>query len=103
MNSLVLSKGVLNLTVVDAKLTRSTIMFGNMSPFITISHNKRKMKTKVANYQDKTPAFNNSFQLDIEKTNEPVTLRVWHQSALVADPIGFFQLPVSALMINCGV
>ena len=103
MNSQVLSKGVLELTVVDAKLTRSTNMFSNMSPFITISHKKRKMKTKVADYQDKTPAFNNSFQLDIENTNELVTLRGWHQGTFKADPIGFCQLPVSALMINCGV
>ena len=103
MNSLNLSKGVLNLTVVDAKLTRSTLMFGSMSPFISISHNNRKMETKVAVYKDKKPVFNNSFQLDIEKTNEMVTLRVWHQGALSADPIGFCQLPVSALMINCGV
>ena len=103
MNSFALSKGVLNLTVVNAILTRSTVMFGNMSPFITISHNKLKMKTKVAESQDKTPVFNHPFQLDIEKTNEKVTLRVWHQGALSADPIGFCQLPVSALMINCGV
>ena len=88
MNSQFLSKGVLNLTVIDAKLTRSTTMMGNMSPFITIVHNKEKVKTKVADYQGMTPAFNNSFQLDIEKTNEIVTLRIWHQGVLSADPIG---------------
>lgn len=94
---------MLNLTIVDAQLERSTLMFGNMSPYVTVSHNKQKMQTKTANNQGKKPAFNNSFQLNIKKTSEMVFLRVWHQGALSSDPIGFCQLPASSMMINCGI
>lgn len=72
-----LSKGLLNVKLVDAKLTRDTELMGNMSPYITFTHNKKKLKSKVHDYGGKFPKWNQDFQFQIESTGDEIFMRVW--------------------------
>ena len=56
-----ISKGLLNVTLVDLELTRDTEMFGSMSPYCTLVHNAIKLKTKVQANAGKLPKFNEDF------------------------------------------
>ena len=98
-----LGKGLLNVNVVEAKLTRNTEAMGNMSPYITLTFKGKKMKTKVKDYAGKTPAWNEEFQFEVDDTSQEIFLRVWDQDMLSSDAVGFIKLKTSSLMINMGV
>ena len=70
-------KGILTLTVVEGKLTRDTEMFGKMSPYCSITHNGKKLKTRCHNYGGKTPRWGDRFALDILDATKDLQLRVW--------------------------
>ena len=48
----------LNITVVEAKLTRDTETFGKMDPYVVITNDGQKYKTKVLDGAGKTPKWN---------------------------------------------
>ena len=98
-----LNKGILNVTCVEAKLTRDTEVMGNMSPYVTFTHNKKKLKTKVHNYGGKFPKWNQNFQFEVENHSEEIFVRVWDQDLMTSDAVGFIKVKVSSLMINNGV
>lgn len=51
--------GLLNITIVDAKLTRDTEMFGKMDPYLDFSINGVHLhKTAVKDEAGKTPVWN---------------------------------------------
>ena len=94
---------MLNVNVVEAKLTRDTGIIGNMSPYITLVFKGKKMKTKVKDYAGKTPAWNEEFQFEVDDLSQEIFLRVWDQDMLSSDPVGFIQLKTASLMFNMGV
>ena len=98
-----LGAGLLSVTVVEAKLTRNTELMGNMSPYCTLTHKGKKLKTKVMDYAGKTPVWNDEFQFPVENINEEIFVRVWDQDMLSSDAVGFVKVKVSSLMINMGV
>ena len=98
-----LGEGILTLRPLEGKLTRDTEVFGKMSPYITITHNKKKLKTKVHDNAGKTPKWTDEFQLEVENVSEEITLRVWDQDMTTSDAVGFCKIKLSSLMITCGV
>ena len=56
-----LSEGILNITLVEGKLTRDTEFLGSMSPYCTITFNDQKLKTKIHYSGGKTPKWENDF------------------------------------------
>ena len=57
--------GILSVTVDEVKLTRDTEMVGSMSPYCTLTHNKKKLKTKVRSNAGKHAKFGDQFTFDL--------------------------------------
>ena len=53
-----LNEGILEMTLVEAKLTRDTEVMGQMSPYVTMVFKGKKYKSKTLNYAGKTPKWN---------------------------------------------
>ena len=96
------SPGILSVTVDEVKLTRDTEMVGAMSPYCTLTHKKKKLKTKVRSNAGKHARFGDTFTFDIEQPSEEIFVRVWDQGMLSSDAVGFVKVKVSSLMINDG-
>jgi Ca2+-dependent lipid-binding protein len=59
--------GSLQLTVVEAKLTRDTeAMFNKMDPFVTLKLREQNFKTKVLQGAGKTPKWDEAFDFDVK-------------------------------------
>ena len=59
--------GSLQLTVVEAKLTRDTeAMFNKMDPFVTLKLREQNFKTKVLQGAGKTPKWDEVFDFDVK-------------------------------------
>jgi len=98
-----LGKGLLNVTVVEAKLTRNTEMLGNMSPYVTMTFNGKKLKSKVREHAGTTPVWNEDFQFEVDDVSQEIFVRVWDQDMMSSDAVGFVKVKTSSLMINMGV
>lgn len=97
------TNGILKLTVVDGKLTRDTEMMGKMSPYVTLSFNGKKYKTKVHNSGGKSPVWGDEFTLEITNATEELVLRTWDQDLTTSDAVGFVKIKISSLIFNEGV
>lgn len=64
--------GTLELTVVEANLTKDTEFMGKMDPFVTIQYSsgqpgvKHHFKTTVKDDAGKTPKWNETFKLEVK-------------------------------------
>ena len=96
------SPGILSVTVDEVKLTRDTEMVGAMSPYCTLTHKKKKLKTKVRSNAGKHAKFGDTFTFDLENSGEEIFVRVWDQDLMSSDAVGFVKVKVSSLMINGG-
>ena len=94
--------GILSVTVDEVKLTRDTEMVGAMSPYVTLTHKKKKLKTKVRSNAGKHAKFGDQFTFDLENSGEEIFVRVWDQDLMSSDAVGFVKVKVSSLMINGG-
>jgi len=70
-------EGILTITCVEAKLTRSTSTFTNMSPYLTLTFNGDKHKTEVSYGGGKTPKFGDEFVFEVTNPTDEITLRCW--------------------------
>jgi Ca2+-dependent lipid-binding protein len=98
-----LGEGILTLRVKEGKLSRDTEVFGQMSPYVTISFKGKKFKTKVHDNGGKKPAWTDEFVLEVTDHTEEMVLRVWDQDMTTSDAVGFTKIKMSSMMINCGV
>ena len=94
--------GILSVNVGELKLTRDTEMVGEMSPYCTLTHKTKKLKTKVRSNCGKEVTFGDEFTFDLEGPGEEIFVRVWDQDLLSSDAVGFVKVKVSSLMINDG-
>ena len=94
--------GILSVTVDEVKLTRDTELVGNMSPYCTLTHKTKKLKTKVRDAGGKHVKFGDTFTFDLENSGEEIFVRVWDQGLMSSDAVGFVKVKVSSLMINDG-
>merc|ERR1712046_38661 len=98
-----LNEGVLEMTLVEAKLTRDTEVMGQMSPYVTMVFKGSKYKSKTLNYAGKTPKWNQKFTFEVTSADEDLMLRVWDQDMTTSDAVGFVKIKMSSLIINMGV
>lgn len=94
--------GILSVTVDKVELTRDTEMVGQMSPYCTLTHKKKKLKTKVRSNAGKNAKFGDTFTFELESSGEEIFVRVWDQDLMSSDAVGFVKVKVSSLMINGG-
>jgi len=97
------SPGILSVTVDEVKLTRDTEMVGQMSPYCTLTHNKKKLKTKVRSNAGKHAKFGDTFTFEIQENTEEIFVRVWDQDLMSSDAVGFVKVKVSSLMLDGGL
>jgi hypothetical protein len=98
-----LGEGILTLKPVEGNLIRDTEVFGQMSPYITMSFNGKKYKSKVHDSGGKKPAWTDEFVIEVSDPSEEIIIRVWDQDLTTSDAVGFTKLKMSSLIINCGV
>lgn len=95
--------GILSVTVVGVDLSRDTETIGNMSPYCTLTHKKKKLKTKVRSSAGKKAKFGDVFTFELEAPQEEIFVRVWDQDLMSSDAVGFVKVKVSSLMLNDGI
>lgn len=66
--------GTLDITVIEARLTRDTETFGKMDPYCKISTRQQNFKTAVKNGAGKTPTWNETFQVDVKYVGDDLTV-----------------------------
>ena len=98
-----LQKGLLNITVVEAHITRDTTMIGNMSPYVTLTCGMTKLKSTVKSSAGAKPKWNETFQFDVESMSQEIFVRLWDSGLVSSDAVGFVKVKMSALCFNEGV
>ena len=64
-----LDQGVLQLTLVEAKLTHDTEIMGSMSPYVTLVIDGKKYKSKVMNRAGKKPKWQQKFTFEVKSAD----------------------------------
>jgi Ca2+-dependent lipid-binding protein len=73
---------------------------GSMSPYCTLTHKGKKLKTKVQANAGKLPKFGEEFQFEIDDGGEEIFVRVWDQDMFSSDAVGWVKVKASSLMLN---
>ena len=68
------TSGKLRLTVIEAKLTRDTELFGKMDPYCVITYRDTVLKTKVIEKGGKTPKWNEPFVIDVKYVGDDIKI-----------------------------
>ena len=97
------TSGALALTVVEARLTRDTEAFGKMDPYVKISTRQEMYKTTVKQGAGKTPAWNETFNLDVKYIGDDLTIEVFDEDVGSDDKIGESVIKLSALCVGTGI
>ncbi|KAI3888186.1 hypothetical protein MKX03_020584 [Papaver bracteatum] len=61
-----MTRGTLEVLVVDASKIKDTDFFGKMDPYVIIQFGNQKRKSTVARGEGKTPMWNEKFTFDVE-------------------------------------
>jgi Ca2+-dependent lipid-binding protein len=67
---------ILKLTLIEAKLTHNTELFGKMDPFVKITSEQLLLKSKIIQKGGKTPKWNETFEIDPNYFGDEVTFTV---------------------------
>ena len=89
-------QGALNITIVEAKLTRDTEFFGKMDPFAVIDYRNERFKTVTKQNAGKLPVWNQTFKFDIKYIGDDMIFKVFDEDVTDNEAIGAFQTKVSA-------
>ena len=91
--------GTLRLTVVQAKLTRSTEYFGNMDPFVKIESGEQKFKSSTVQEGGDHPKWTGqTFSVDVKSPGDDLHLSVWDEDTGNNDLVGECTIKLSALI-----
>ena len=90
--------GTLLLTVVEAKLTRNTEMFGKMDPFVKLKIGGNTFTTKVKDGAGKNPVWNQQFTVAVPDSNGDITLECYDEDVMSNDTVGVTTFPISSLI-----
>ena len=91
------TSGRLQLTVVEARLTRDTEFFGKMDPFCQVEYRQQKFKTKVKQNAGKTPVWNETFTVDVKYIGDDFYVKVFDEDVTENEAIGATMLKMSAV------
>mmetsp|Transcript_3239 Transcript_3239/g.6670 ORF Transcript_3239/g.6670 Transcript_3239/m.6670 type:complete len:329 (+) Transcript_3239:184-1170(+) len=79
-------RGRLSLSVIQARLTRDTELFGKMDPYCVIRLGRVKTKTKTHKNGGKFPMWNAEFSINVE-TDDNLILEVWDKDFFKHDDL----------------
>ena len=79
--------GTLEMEVVEAKLERSTEMWGKQDPFAEISIRLQTFKTKTHTDGAKEPVWNETVTMDVADTTEEMTVKVFDEDTLTSNDL----------------
>ena len=97
------SSGLLQLKVLQGKLTRDVQTFGKQDPFVLIKYQGNEYKTKVHEDGGKTPAWGDTFEIPLGSVADEFTFEVRDDEVMGSCMIGSTHVKGSALAINNGV
>jgi hypothetical protein len=96
--------GKLEVTVVEARLTRDTEMFGNMDPFIMIESRMQRIRTEVCKNGGKEPKWpEEKFVIDVKYVGDDMAILVLDQNVTDTDSIGKATIKLSAMCCDGGL
>ena len=97
------ARGTLEVEVVEAKLERSTEMFGKQDPFAELGIRLQKFKTKTHEDGAKAPVWNETTTMDVLDPSEEMTVKVFDEDMTSNDLICEGTINLSALCISTPV
>ena len=97
------TSGSLQLTVVDARLTRDTETFGKMDPYVKIQTRHQNFRTKTKNGAGKTPVWNETFTVDVKYIGDDLTMQVYDEDPGADDIVGQACIKLSAFCTPGGI
>ncbi len=90
----------MNIKVVEGKLFRDTEAIGKMDPFVEIQYIEKKYRTTVLEEGGKNPVWNQSFDIQIENSNDNIKITCFDEDPLTNDLIGETTLTADELIYN---
>ena len=97
------TSGTLNLTVIEAKLTRDTETFGKMDPYCVLETRQQQFKTVTHENAGKAPKWDQTFKVDVKYIGDDLTLTVFDEDVTGSDKVGSATIKLSALCVNGGL
>lgn len=79
--------GVVNLRIIQARLTHNKDLFSKMDPYVIIRCNGQSWKTTVKAGQGKHPVWNENFQLNISSLNDEVYFELMDRDTFSRDDL----------------
>ncbi len=96
--------GDLELTVIEAKLTRDTELgFNKMDPFCRLEYREQSFKTKVMQGAGKNPVWNEAFTFYVKYAGDDLRVYVFDEDTVSSDRIGEATIKMAALCLNGGI
>ena len=93
-------RGILQIEVVEAKLDRSTEMWGKQDPFAELSIRMQKFKTKTHTDGAKAPVWNESTTMDVLDPSEVMKVQVFDEDMTSNDLICEGQIELAGICQN---
>ena len=98
------TSGTLEVTIVEARLTRDTETFGTQDPYITIEHRMQKFKSKVVSDGGKEPKFEETFLFEVKYIGDDFTLKIMNKNMMLNDDtLGEATIKISGLCLPGGM
>ena len=97
------TSGTLRLTIIEAKLTRDTELFGKMDPWVNIETRHQKLRTRTLNGAGKTPKWDQAFDVDVKYIGDDMNITVYDEDVTTNDLVGKTVIKLSALCVNNGL
>ena len=95
--------GKLTITVVEARLTRDTELFGAMDPYVTFEYRMQRCRTKCMQDAGKTPVWNEDVDIDVKYIGDDMHIRVIDENVTDHEIIGEATIKLSALCVSGGI
>ena len=83
--------GRLQLTIVDARLTRDTEFFGKMDPYCVLQVREQKFQTVTKDGAGKAPVWNQTFEVDVKYIGDDFFLTVFDKDVTSSSTVGTLQ------------
>ena len=97
------TSGILDITVIEARLTRDTETFGKMDPYCKITTRQQEFKTAVQNGAGLTPTWNETFEIDVKYVGDDCNIEVHDEDLGSDDMVGIYTFKLSSLCVNGGL
>lgn len=101
-------KGILHLTIVEAKLTRETEFFSSQDPYVEFlppklddqEENLEPIRSNTAQGGGKTPKWDYKTNFEVHDINQTILFNLYDEDIVSNDLIGFSAISVSSLLLN---